>query len=271
MEKQQAVDFITQGLENNLSQAEITAALSQKLKAPPEVVSKFVAQVAATYHPTPASQSDFSASFAPEPVQSAATWTEADYPDSYLDDLDEFPAPPPVSYNSPGPSSTLNPALAMPIAAEGLKSTPPAIPGIPEPPKADAELEALILKALAKGRKESDIVEAVCERTGMSWHEAQRTVARVQSANRKTLASKQAMFLLPLSVMLILVGLGLLGASANEYYSLSTIVLGGETDPSLAIAGTQDAIRILPYAIIGLGLILGGGIGVWRTMSQMNS
>jgi hypothetical protein len=105
----------------------------------------------------------------------------------------------------------------------------------------------------------------------MSWHEAQRLVSRVQAENRKKLGSKQAWIILPICIVIILAGLGLVGASVNEFYSLSTAMIESNANPIMAVSGTSSAIRILPYLIIGLGLVLGGGIGLWRSLAQINS
>ncbi len=49
MDKQEAIDFVLDELDKGRSRAEITAALSRKLGAPVDLVSKFVAQTATRY------------------------------------------------------------------------------------------------------------------------------------------------------------------------------------------------------------------------------
>jgi hypothetical protein len=238
MEKQDAIDFIFRELDDNRSLQAITESLSKQLGAPPDVVEKFVAKVAAKR---------------PEPVVErggiAASSTDMERveiepaADDSHDQIEETQPKPETRMAEDSQSAWL----------ESLSSKP----------KVDqAELEVMITKELAKNTRQSDVVVSVCEFTGMNWDEAQRLVAKVALNKRQHLARRRNLIFVPMAVIAILAGLALIYASVSESYVIgSTMIEGAPLDPS-----SQD-IQTIVWAIpIGVGLLLGGGIGLYKSL-----
>jgi len=109
---------------------------------------------------------------------------------------------------------------------------PPLVQEIPEIERSKSSipedvLEAEILKALGKNRKQSDVVVLVCEKTGMNWAQAQRMVARVATKHHNKLSVRQNWLTLPLSITAIIVGGALVAAAVAEDYELFVGGIGG--------------------------------------------
>lgn len=100
MNKQEAIDFIVKQIKEGRSRDEITAALSAKLGAPPDLIDKFIAQVAASqpqFTPPkpppspiqpvmpPASRTEPAPMPAPKPAAEAASTPDAQTSDSELE------------------------------------------------------------------------------------------------------------------------------------------------------------------------------------------
>jgi hypothetical protein len=238
MEKQEALDFIFRELDNDRSQQEITALLCKQLGAPPDVVEKFVARVAAK-RPEPAVEQEETAT---SPVIPGIEEIESAVDDSH-DQIEE---------TEPNYETRID-ETSQPAWLESLSSKP----------KVDqAELEVMITKALAKNTRQSDVVVSVCEYTGMNWNEAQRLVAQVAMNKRKHLATRRNIIFIPMAVIAILAGLALVYASVSESYVIgSTMIEGAPLDSS-----TRDIETIVWAIPIGVGLLMGGGFGLYKAL-----
>ena len=133
------------------------------------------------------------------------------------------------------------------------------------------ELEASILKQLSKNKKHTDIVIGVCEQTGMNWDQAQRLVARIESQNRKKLTSRYNRFLIPFTVIVLLAGVALLIAGASELLPIARGIADPRGDVVSEVMYTRGLIQEAFWALVmGLGLLLGGGVGLFKALqSQM--
>jgi hypothetical protein len=250
LKKREAIQFIQRELRNNHSQEEITQALSQQLGAPPEVVQKFVAQVAA--QPAQPAPSD-----SPSPQSSTAQ--------------------PPASQSSFSSPDSLyaQPAAASALDRYSYSQEQPAPPTVYKPGASavaeieqrlkDEELHDTVIKALIKGRKNSDIVLAVCERTGANWDQAQRLVARISAENRKQLSNRYNIVIVPISSLAVLAGLVLIFASVNEGQTLYNDLQNLGENPYVL----EVIVRELLWGItIGIALILGGAAGLFRVLQS---
>ncbi|MEW5869939.1 MAG: hypothetical protein AB1894_11730 [Chloroflexota bacterium] len=270
MEKQEAVGFILRELQNGRSQPDIVAALSSKLNAPRDVVGKFVAQVASQYKPAPppppkAPAFDFEEAFQPATPPQAAASQPAAYFDFDADSEPDFaaqaapgPTPParPAAYPSPAPQAMPASPLANADSAPRTSSS--------RLPQVDEELEKFILSGLAKNRRQDDLVMSVCERTGMSWDQAQRAVALVGTKNRKKLVSRQNMIFIPLSIIFILGGLALILASVTDAMAYIDFWVNPQKYP-LGPAGDIDRTVLYSF-VLGIMGVLGGAAGLFTSL-----
>jgi hypothetical protein len=119
------------------------------------------------------------------------------------------------------------------------------------------EITAYIVTELGKHRNPNDIIIAVCERSGMKWSDAQQFMQRVQSEHRSEITGRQNLLLIVLGVITVIAGLVVsIGASAVTLFGLNFefdyVPYGG----NLLIFG------------VGLAMMAGGGIGLWKIVKQ---
>lgn len=304
MEKQEAIEFIRRELNNNRSQAEIISMLSQQLGAPSDLISKFVSQVvgqesagrtsnkSVTSQPPPDVWEPEEDSFRLQDIVSFETARPDPYPTHWEVEEEEFPSkeelssietPPPFYPHAMGElrqnalsSEDLTSIETTLPAPQPSAAQPPPKHETPADPMAatsdisqevnQAQLEAMILKALSKNRRQSDIVAAVCERTDMSWDESQRLVAKVASQNRKQLKSRQNCVFIPLAILAILSGLALLYASLGEVIPVGLAIIQPGADIVESLPEIQQSVYDLPWAITGFVLLLGGIVGFFLAL-----
>lgn len=126
-------------------------------------------------------------------------------------------------------------------------------------------LEKMVLDALKKNRRHSDIVMMVCEQTGSSWDQAQRLVGRVASQNRKSLITRQNTLIIPLTLVAILAGLALVTAGVDEGLKAAASAADG-----LGYEDISQIEYIIRYGIwgfvLGFTLLIGGIYGLIRAL-----
>jgi hypothetical protein len=239
MEKQQAIDFIQRELNNHRGQKEITALLCEQLSAPADVVGKFVSRIASQMPEAAVDQTQAAAAPAapeqvmPEPV----AYAPPEQAEETQSDFEKAPSAP-----------------SQPVWEAGALSSAPKID--------QAELEAMITKELAKNNRQSDVAVSVCEYTGMNWDDAQRLVARVAMEKRKHLTTRQNFIFIPLAVIAILVGIALVYAGVSESYTTGSALMTGAPLES----SSQDVQGIVWAIPTGVGLLLGGGFGLYKAL-----
>ncbi|MBN1149188.1 MAG: hypothetical protein JXA78_18150 [Anaerolineales bacterium] len=241
MDKQEAITIIHRELGNNRSQEEIVALLSQQLGAPADLIRSFVARVVVQ-----------------EPGSAALPRRQ--------------PVTPPAVEARAAPARSVQPAPApQPASAQAFvgsrsdQAQPDSQTGwsYSRPEFDQEEMEAFILKSLSKSRRQNDVVAIVCERTGLDWGDAQRLVARVASKNRKRLAFRQNLLIIPLALIAILAGLALLYAGVSEAYLMGSSAIA---DPS-ALAYSRPEVESMVWAIpTGFILLVGGGFGLYKAL-----
>jgi hypothetical protein len=106
----------------------------------------------------------------------------------------------------------------------------------------------------------------------MDWSEAQRVVGRVGAMNRKKVASRRNRILIPLSIVAMLAGLAVFVAGLQEFAAYKDVLQGliDEGAQGAVNAGLpQDAYRpdyLIGYLLLGLGLFVGGGVGLFQSL-----
>jgi len=287
MDKQQATDFIITRLRAGYQTEEIAEELSRLVKAPSEKVRPFVNQVAAN-HPEarPPNQADLIGDFSKEPVAAEISYA------------DEQPIPQsgnsaPVGFSDlpPGLQALVREAESAGMGAPRMGTAKPATisnpeksPEIPLPRQAEfvapskkeeennIDLEALeefALSQLKKQRRHNDIVEAVCHKTGWHWNKSQRFVARVQTKHHDELQSGRNRITIIVGIGIIIGGLvvALNGIGALSDYA--KIAVFAKTNPEVLLSISPSAVFFaLSATVTGLGMIVGGGYGVARSLTN---
>jgi len=248
MEKEQAENYIRKELSKDRSQEQIVAALCQELGAPPEIVRNFVSKVA---NEAPALPSD------PVPTTPLMDFSTPKPDPSKFPEQDELERPQ-VSYApDPGP--------AIGYSTTPLEHpAPPLVQEIPEietaSPIPEDVLEAEILKALGKNRKQSDVVVLVCEKTGMNWAQAQRMVAGVATKHHKKLTTRRNWLTFPLSITGIIVGGALVAAAIAEDYEAARQINELIQGNSSYVGDLEFVIRESLWALATGSLLFIGGV-----------
>ena len=264
MDKQQATDFILKRLELGDKKEDITEALSRQLKAPSAVVATFVDQVAANFQPQPPQQP------APRPVQSdIPSWIvdlEAQGPPQAFI-RDEISDSQPV-LESPQSYQEINRPSSGKFQVDPPRSLSPAEENLISTPKTEIdndELTSFVLQELKRQRRQNDIIETVCQRTGWHWNEAQRFVARARTTHHGAISKSQNRFMIPFSVVFILGGVLLLIWAITglvDYYL-------GYTSPDHYSTLSADFFPVVLGALVtSFGIIAGGIYGLYRTLAS---
>lgn len=134
------------------------------------------------------------------------------------------------------------------------------------------EIVQYVVRELSKNRKRSDIVMALCERTGADWTVTQRFVSQVSAEQHTDINARKNRLIIPMCIGAILLGfvfaigtvipmLYLVTGRWSEFYSMV-----------YSLGNLRDYISFAPY-IFGTGVVLvaGGIIGLVTAMqSQMD-
>jgi hypothetical protein len=291
MDKEQATNFILNALQENQKQEEIVANLSQQLKAPPELVARFVNQVKTkhadsippTYKiypdavrpsqpeesPTPSlGDSELTPSTATEYSQATVASSIAEQtpdsiePSAHQPEIQQTPSPYPES-------DEIEQSLIEEVEQDGFDpdDTSSGEPAEITPTK-EVDIEALtnyVVKDLGKHRRYSDVVGEICQRTGWSWNQAQRFVARIQTEHHGELHKKKNRLQIPIGIAFVIGGLFLLIYTGLELLNYLMIPMGMSEQEMLGV-------DFIPYLaalfILGFGLLVGGGFGLYRTFTS---
>ena len=143
-----------------------------------------------------------------------------------------------------------------------------------EKPQIDLSNPALVkyvVNELTKHRKRSEIVMAICERTGAHWSEAQRFVGQVSAEQHTTINARKNRLIIPMCIGAVILGFVFTIGTAYPMLFLVTGRMEEFYDMASSIGNIGDYINAAPY-IFGTGIVLiaGGIIGlVMALQSQM--
>ncbi len=122
------------------------------------------------------------------------------------------------------------------------------------------ELKEMIVHDLVDRRSRSDIVQAVCERSGIDWPEAEELVSEVERERAHAIAARQTPMLVFLSACTSAGGVLLLAIS------LQAILPVLRAEPLGIVLGLAASEGPLALGVTGLAMIAGGVIGMHKTM-----
>ncbi len=287
MDKTQATNHILTRLRAGYETAEIAEELSRILKAPVEVAGRFVDQVAAN-HPTAVPPSSASRDEMPDwmeplpiqadpdvaaaaPAASVSQFTNSDLPPGLQALLNEEITPEASGEPAPNPGPATNSGEPLPRQAEFVP------PGAESKnldgdlsPKIDLEsLSEEVLKKLKKQKRFNDVVEFVCQSTGWHWNKSQRFVARVKTKHHEELMSGKNRLTIIIGIGIILVGLVMTLNGASVISDYAKLAVFSRTNPDALFAMSPQAIIFaLMASVTGIGMIIGGGFGVGRALTN---
>jgi hypothetical protein len=118
-----------------------------------------------------------------------------------------------------------------------------------------------ILNELTKHRDRNDIILDLCRQLGIEWKAAEQLVKDVESQHGKTVAKRQSPFLIILGASIIITGLGL---TINGMQLIFDLLSVGSFEQ---LMGMSTSLLRLGSVLTGIGMIVGGIIGFWKTFS----
>ncbi|MCJ7701965.1 MAG: hypothetical protein MUO62_10300 [Anaerolineales bacterium] len=246
MDKEQATAYILARLKLGDEKISIAHDLSHQLNAPQNIILRFIDRVAGSYkNEISPNQDGSSPSFSP-PRSTPLVKISADEP----------------SHQIASPEN--NAGLSDPNRASAEHLHLPE--DEPHPPNTidNEALSGFVLENLKKHRRHNDIVEEICKRTGWSWNDSQRFVARTQTEKHAEIAKSKKTFMIPFSIGFILGGGLLLLWSAAAIFDYYNAITHREYS-----ALSSDFIPLVIGALIAsFGIIAGGIIGLYRTLAQ---
>jgi hypothetical protein len=125
------------------------------------------------------------------------------------------------------------------------------------------ELTAFIIKELSRHHDRKDIVRRVCEREGLHWKQGEQLVILIEARHNRSMKVNQAPLLLFLSIGILILGVGLLG------FNLQILITFFQRDVLLQILSLQSGSYRVVGVLTGLGMILGGLVGLWKSFGTM--
>jgi len=122
------------------------------------------------------------------------------------------------------------------------------------------EINILIIKKLGKHHDRNEIIQTVCERSTLSWTEAERLIEKVAAEHGSTIAARQRPFLLLVSAGTLILGIGLLFYNSQFFMGFFQ---RGIFEQILSLQGGYYRVIGL---ITGLGMSVGGLIGLGKSL-----
>lgn len=137
-------------------------------------------------------------------------------------------------------------------------------------PKVFPEFKDKVIRSLSRGASRDDLILSLCERTNLTWPEAEAYVNDIEIEHGIEIDSRSTPILTALGMATTLAGLALLAAvMTGVFISLQNIFVGFEQEDLVFVAGywmeggqiMQISLLLLPVA---LGMVIGGIIGLFR-------
>jgi hypothetical protein len=259
MDEKGATNFVLNRLKLGHNRQDIVDELSQILSAPSDLIEKFVTKVTGS-SPQPVVPVE-----TPPPVEiethenyvESDTLDVRDFQEDSLYQESEDEIQPVLQYEEVDPD----------INYQGDEVEDPSDHVTDTPPKKEytqEELTVFVLNNIKSHKRHNDIVEAVCQLTGMHWNEAQRFVARTQTQHHDQLSKSNKSIMITFSTLFVIGGgllliwsvLGLL-----DYYNAFT----GQDVNTLP---SDFIVLVIGAFIASIGIMAGGIFGLYRTLTN---
>ena len=121
-----------------------------------------------------------------------------------------------------------------------------------------------VVQALGKHEDRNEIIVALCQQTGMNWAQAEQFVKQVEVDHKSTITSRQTPLFIVMGITFIVIGCGLLIANVQFF----TTIL--QSDPSEIALAVRGAYFRIGSVVTGFAMVIGGMMGLWRAVSDLN-
>jgi hypothetical protein len=118
-----------------------------------------------------------------------------------------------------------------------------------------------IINELTRHRERNDIILDLCRQLSIEWKAAEQLVKDVESQHGKTVAKKQSPFLLVLGAVILIAGVLL---TINGTLFFMDLLQADIVDQALS---AQTILVRGGSLLTGVGMIIGGLVGFWKTFA----
>ena len=125
------------------------------------------------------------------------------------------------------------------------------------------ELTNLIIKELSHHHDRNSVISKVCDQSTLTWGEAERLIAEVETQNKRKIASRQSPLLIFLSIVTLLLGIWLLA------YNIQFLLSFSQKDTLGQILSLRSGYYRIAQLAAGLGMTVGGLYGIWKTLAAL--
>jgi hypothetical protein len=115
-----------------------------------------------------------------------------------------------------------------------------------------------VIHELGKHRQRNDIVQRLCETSGINWNEAEKFVQQVEAENTSTIALRQSPLVTLVGIGTAIGGLGLMAWIVWETLQGAVITLF-----------YVPYLGNLSYFFTGLAMMVAGIWGMWETILKI--
>lgn len=115
-----------------------------------------------------------------------------------------------------------------------------------------------VIRELGKHRQRNDIVQRLCETSGINWKEAEKFVQQVEAENTSTIALRQSPLVTLVGIGTAIGGLGLMSWIVWETLQGAVITLF-----------YVPYLGNLSYFFTGLAMMVAGIWGMWETILKI--
>lgn len=115
-----------------------------------------------------------------------------------------------------------------------------------------------VIRELGKHRQRNDIVQRLCETSGINWKEAEKFVQQVEAENTSTIALRQSPLVTLVGIGTAIGGLGLMAWIVWETLQGAVITLF-----------YVPYLGNLSYFFTGLAMMVAGIWGMWETILKI--
>lgn len=121
-----------------------------------------------------------------------------------------------------------------------------------------------VVQALGKHQDKNEVIMALCQQTGMNWKQAEQFIKQVEVDHKSTITSRQTPLFIVMGITFIVIGCGLLIANIQFFITIL------QSDPSEIALAVRSAYFRIGSVVTGFGMVIGGIVGLWRAISDLN-
>lgn len=125
------------------------------------------------------------------------------------------------------------------------------------------EITAYVVKELGKHHSRNEIIQHLCEQTGMMWPEAEKLVRHVAANHSQEIKTRQSPLMIALAAVIVIGGLGLIVYCAVYFLALA------QDDRAATGRSVQGAVYAVGALFTGISMVAGGLIGLRKTIQEL--